>query len=84
MDWQWVADGAFTIVGILLTVLINSTRDSIKELHKQDSDLADKVQSIEILVAGNYVKRTDMDSLSVALFAKLDKIENKLDRKVDK
>lgn len=84
MDWQWVADGAFTVVGILLTVLINSARDSIKELHKQDITLADKVQHIEVLVAGNYVKRSDMDALTTALFAKLDKIENKLDKKVDK
>ena len=84
MDWQWIADGAFTIVGILLTVLINSARDSIKELHEQDTALADKVQHIEVLVAGNYVKRTDMDTLTTALFAKLDKIENKLDGKVDK
>lgn len=49
-----------------------------------DTALEDKVQHIEVLVAGNYVKRTDMDALTTALFAKLDKIENKLDGKVDK
>jgi hypothetical protein len=39
MDWQWVADGAFTVVGILLTVLITSARDSIKELLKLEKHL---------------------------------------------
>jgi hypothetical protein len=42
------------------------------------------VQSIEVLVAGSYVKRDDMDKLTAALFAKLDKIELKIDGKADK
>ena len=45
---------------------------------------ADKVQHIEVLVAGTYVKRDDMEKLGGALFAKLDKIEAKLDGKADK
>lgn len=56
----------------------------MQELKKVDCELADKVQHIEVLVAGSYVKREDFDRLASALFAKLDKIEEKLDRKADK
>ena len=42
------------------------------------------MQKIEVLVVGDYVKRTEMDSLGAAIFAKLDRIENKLDKKADK
>jgi hypothetical protein len=46
--------------------------------------LVEKVNSIEILVAGNYITKNDFDKIGAAIFAKLDKIEDKLDRKVDK
>lgn len=64
--------------------LLNNLRDSIKSLQQADSSLADKVQAIEVLVAGAYVKRDDLDKLSSAIFTKLDRIETKLDGKMDR
>lgn len=75
---------AVAIGGFLGGWVLNSLRDNIASLQKSDKELADKVQGIEILVAGSYVKRDDMDKLTAALFAKLDKIEAKLDGKADK
>ncbi len=49
-----------------------------------DTILVDKVQKIELLVAGKYVTREDMEKMISALFAKLDKIDVKLDTKQDK
>lgn len=57
---------------------------SLKELKDQDTQLANKVQAIEILVAGQYFKRDEFERFSMAIFAKLDKIENKVDGKADK
>ena len=57
---------------------------SLKELQQQDSKLADKVGNIEVLVAGQYVKRDDMNRDIAAIFAKLDRIEDKIDKKADK
>lgn len=64
--------------------VLNSLRDSIKALHQSDETLTSKVQAVELLVAGSYVKRDDLDRLTTALFVKLDKIESKLDGKADK
>lgn len=47
-------------------------------------ELSVKVQSIELLVAGEYVKKAEIQQLSDSLFKKLDRIEDKLDGKVDK
>ena len=58
--------------------------DSYKELKKTDASLAEKVNSIEVLVAGEYVKRDDFDRVANAIFAKLDKISDKLDQKADR
>ena len=84
MDAQTIINIAIGLVGALGGWVLNNLKSSIDELRRQDSILADKVQHIEVLVAGTYVKRDDMDKLSSALFAKSDKIEAKLDSKVDK
>ena len=47
-------------------------------------ELERKVASIDVLVAGSYVKRDEFEKLGEAIFEKLDKIDAKLDRKVDK
>ena len=75
---------AVALVAFLGGWVLNSLRESIQSLNKSDKDLAEKVQSIEVLVAGQYVKRDDLDKLSHAIFAKLDRIEFKLDSKADK
>ena len=64
--------------------VLNSITASMATLHKSDIELSAKVQNIELLVTGAYAKREEIDRLSSALFAKLDKIENKLDGKADK
>jgi hypothetical protein len=58
--------------------------ESIRDLQDGEKKLAEKVSSIEILVAGNYVKRDDFDKSVQAIFHKLDRIEDKLDGKADK
>ena len=72
------------ICGFLGGWVLNNLKSSIDLLHIADNDLTTKVQAIEVLVAGTYVRRDDMDKLGTALFAKLDRIETKLDSKVDK
>lgn len=58
--------------------------DSLKDLQTADSKLIDRVSSIEVLVAGTYIKRTDFEKVADAIFKKLDRIDEKLSGKVDK
>jgi len=82
---------AQTFINILLGlcaffggIWVRGIADSMRELKKTDNELAEKVQKIEVLVAGDYVKREEMDKLADALFKKLDRIEQKIDSKADK
>lgn len=68
------------ILGFMLRVLWQS----VKDLRTEDRLLADKVNNIEVLVAGQYIKRDEFQQFSEAIFKKLDKIEDKLDGKEDK
>jgi len=83
-NFQMMFNIAITLIGFLGGWVLNSLKASMEALQKADHELTIKVQSVEVLVAGSYVKRDDLDKLGGAIFAKLDKIEAKLDSKVDK
>ena len=72
------------VIGALGGWILNTIWGEIKSMQEADDVLADKVAKIEVLVAGQYCKRDEMERLSVAIFAKLDRIEDKLDGKADK
>jgi len=58
--------------------------EGLRELQKADVDLTAKISEIQLLVAGSYVKKDELEGVIKALFTKLDKIEDKLDKKVDR
>jgi hypothetical protein len=84
MEGQLLFDIAVGISGFLLSWVLKTIWDSIKDLYNTDKELADKVSHIEVLVAGNYVKTDKFDQVVARIFDKLDKIEMKIDNKVDK
>lgn len=77
---NWLLAGFGALIGFLL----NAVWQAVKDLQAADKVLAEKVGSIEVLVAGAYVKKDEFTQSINALFAKLDKIEDKLDKKADK
>lgn len=64
--------------------MLHAIWEKQQKLEETDIKLAEKVSAIETLVAGNYVTREEFSKHIDALFRKLDKIDEKLDRKVDK
>ena len=81
---QAIFNIAVSVVGFLGGWWLKVLWDAVKDLQAADKELAEKVGEIEVLVAGSYITRHDFDKIAAAIFAKLDKIEDKLDRKVDK
>lgn len=77
---NWLLGGFGTLVGFVL----NSMGQAVKDLQTADKDISAKVAGVEVLVAGAYVRKDDLNQLSHAVFAKLDRIEGKLDGKADK
>ena len=84
MDFQVGFDLAIGLIAFLGGWIMNNLRDAMRALQLADKELADKVQGIEVVVAGQYVKRDDFQDFSKAIFTKLDRIEDKMDGKADK
>lgn len=78
--FNWLLGG----FGALMGFLLNSVWQTVKDLQAADAKLGEKVASIEVLVAGDYVRKDEFVTMTNALFAKLDRIEDKIERKADK
>lgn len=77
---NWV----FGVANIILGAALKWIYDAHRDLRKADEKLTEKVNKIEVVVAGEYVKREEFDKVANVIFAKLDKIYEKLEQKADK
>lgn len=84
MEFQDLYNTAMGLVMLLGGWFMRVMWDSLKDLRSQDHALAEKVSRIEVLVAGEYVKKDEFERAVQRLFDKLEHIEMKIDRKVDK
>ena len=69
-----------TLIGFLMHILWQA----VKDLQSSDKDMNDKISDIEVLVAGSYMTRGELTEIMKTVFTKLDRIEQKLDKKADR
>lgn len=88
---NYLMAGFGAAMGFILRVLW----EGLRELQKSDLEITAKINQMQLLVAGEYVKKEDLERSAalqkdyfernvIAIFSKLDKIEDKLDGKVDR
>ncbi len=83
-DYQVLFNIVIGILGVMGGWLLNTMWSSLKDLQAADTKLAEKVSAIEVLVAGQYVTREEFTTTMNALFLKLDRIQDTLNKKVDR
>lgn len=81
---QTIINWGLGIISTLGGFLLNALWTAVKDLQQADKDLADKVSAVDKVVAGDYVRRDEFLDMTKALFQKLDRIEDKVDRKADR
>jgi tetrahydromethanopterin S-methyltransferase subunit G len=81
---QTIINWILGLFGMIFGFMLKTVWQAVKDLQTSDKELVEKVNSIEVLVAGHYVKQDEFNRLSDAIFKKLDRIEEKLDKKEDK
>jgi len=71
--FQWIVGGLCLIGGTLLNILYNN-----------NTRLTDRICTLEVIIAGDYVKEQKFEAFRKDIFELLNKIDHKLDGKVDK
>ena len=84
MDLQIAFNIAVGIAGFLGGFVLKAVWDGLKDLRESDTKLAEKVQTIEVLVVGQYVTWEGLKDMMKPIESKLDRIMEKLDTKADK
>ena len=84
MDYQNLFNAAVGLCGGLGAFLLSVIWSKLDGLQKRSEELADKLSSVEVLVAGRYVTREEFSNACNILFAKLDSIAEKLGGKADR
>jgi hypothetical protein len=72
------------IAGFFGGWILNAIWKAVNDLQVTDSKMSDKISGIEVHLAGQYMRRDEVERMVDAIFIKLDRIENKLDAKADK
>lgn len=83
-DTQLMFNIVAGVAGLFGSFILTRLWAAMDDMRKEHAALARKHAETEVLVAGAYAKREDVERLGQAIFNKLDKIENKLDQKADK
>jgi plastocyanin domain-containing protein len=78
MDAQLVINIAIGLVGFLGAWVLKSITDTLQEMKESDHALRNKVQAIELLVVGGYVKRSDFEKLGEDISKRFDKFEERI------
>jgi hypothetical protein len=84
METQTVINIVIGAFGTLLGAMLKAVWDAVKDLQSADKIIVKDVSELQVLVAGTYIKRDEFEKIAQALFAKLDKIMEKMDAKVDR
>lgn len=83
-DGQSIWSGVLSIATLVIGWVLSGVRDNLAEQRRKNETIAEKVHTLEVLVAGDYVKKSDLDTDIRRIFEKLDHIEAKLDQKVNR
>jgi len=84
MDLQTAFNLVLGAAAFLGGWVLNTMWGAIKDMQKSDKDLATKVSEIQVLVAGNYLPRSEYRADIVDIHATLKRIEQKFGEKADK
>jgi len=78
MDMQTMINTLLGLIAFLGGWVMNSFKSDIKENQKFAKETSDRLNQVEVLVAGQYITRDEFDKKLDAMFRKLDTIESEI------
>lgn len=79
---QMAFNVALCVAGAVLSFMFKSLSNALKDLREADKNLAVKINNMEVVIAGEYLKRDEFKQFTDAVFKKLDRIEERVSESV--
>jgi hypothetical protein len=83
-DTQTIWNAILGLIVFAITGALSVLRDSLKSMQTEIRDQAVQLHAVQLLVTGDYVRKDDLERKIERIFDKLESIDIKLDRKVDR
>lgn len=84
IDMQYLFNVLFVALLGIVSWYVKQTSADIQTLQTTDDKINRDLTEMRILVAGQYATRAELTDMMKALFAKLDRIEEKISQKADR
>ena len=84
IDMQYLFNVLFVALLGIVSWYVKQTSADIQTLQTTDDKINRDLTEMRILVAGQYATRAELTDMMKALFAKLDRIEEKISLKADR
>lgn len=84
MDTRDIMIMLFGVAQLFMGLFIRSQIERIRYLEQANADQDKQINTLAVNLAGNYSAKQDLEKLADSIFQALRRIEEKLDRKVDK
>ncbi|WP_116364404.1 hypothetical protein [Parahaliea mediterranea] len=84
MEHQTIINLLGGLVCVLVGWYMHRVWEEMKALRQTGDRHSEIIQQLQLLVAGEYVKRAEFDQHILRVFDKLDAISSKLDKKADR
>lgn len=84
MDYQVMFNIVLGGFSFLAGFLLNNIWQEMKSLQETDRKTIDRISSMEVLVAGQYISKLDFTHTMDKVFVKLDEISQTLTKKADR
>jgi hypothetical protein len=84
IDWQFLFNVAFMIVGFLATWVFKRAFNMIDKQEDKTSALESKIHAIEVSLPKEYVNKEDLNKFSEQINTRFDKLEVKLDNIIER
>lgn len=81
MPVELLWNAGLTLASVVGGWFLKVLSDEIHQLREEDKRLADRVNDVALIVAGDYVRKTDFDRFEDALMGRFDRLERKIDER---
>lgn len=84
MDLQNFINIAITVGCTIFGIILKVIWDTLQQFQNENKEVVNRISAIEVLVAGEYVRKDEFKDFCKAMFVKLDRIDDKISGKMDK